>query len=435
MDVPKMLSSGNKHSIVMDKYLKHYAEAEINFLTTFPRQLNLNTALIIPAYREGPDFITRLICAAFSNRPNLYIIVINQPQDDDDMQPQQLLNDTILATGSCLWKCGNLSLIKIEKGESYFLIVNRFSASERIPLKQGVGLARKIGCDLATLLYQQHLLSNNWLCSSDADALLPTNYLDALVNLSTQQQLSSAAVFDFEHISAAAVNKVVIADDSAEHSDEITSATLTYQRALRYYVKGLKWAGSCYAFYTIGSLLAINIHSYCQVRGFPKRAAGEDFYLLNKLAKVGLIESIADSKVLIISRLSDRVPFGTGPMVKKILQSGNSSKFTYYSPHSFRELKELLQSFDCLWAERFRLSFWKNELSLATKSALMALHFFDFIQTLSQQCKTELQFNRQINQWFDAFKTLKYLNHLRDHYYDDEIIDDAIIELNQLIEK
>lgn len=428
-------STANKLLAVMDKYLSLYAEPEIKLLSTFPRQLNLNTALIIPAYREGPDFVNRLICAEFSTSPNLYIIVINQPQNDEDIQPQQLLNDTVCAMGSCVWNCGNLSLIKIEKAASYFLIVNRFSAPDRIPSKQGVGLARKIGCDLATLLYKQNLLSNNWLGSSDADAVLPMNYLATLVNLSTQQRLLSAAIFDFEHINEATFNKAVIADDSEDHSDEITLATLTYQRALRYYVKGLKWAGSSYAFHTIGSLLAINIHSYCQVRGFPKRAAGEDFYLLNKLAKVGLIEPISDSKVLIICRLSDRVPFGTGPMVKKILQLGGSSEFTYYSPQSFGALKELLQWFESLWVERFRLSSCINELSSATKSALLALHFFDFIQTLPQQCKTELQFKRQIIQWFDAFKTLKYLNYLRDHYYEDEIIDDAIIELKQLIEK
>ena len=48
----------------------------------------------------------------------------------------------------------------------------------------------------------------------------------------------------------------------------------------------MKYARSPYAFHTIGSTMAVSANHYAKVRGFPKREAGEDFYLLNKLAKV-----------------------------------------------------------------------------------------------------------------------------------------------------
>ena len=45
--------------------------------------------------------------------------------------------------------------------------------------------------------------------------------------------------------------------------------------------------------------------------GFPRRNATEDFYILNKLAKVGSIARLAGTPVILEGRLSDRVPIGT----------------------------------------------------------------------------------------------------------------------------
>ncbi len=66
-------------------------------------------------------------------------------------------------------------------------------------------------------------------------------------------------------------------------------ATQLYELSLRYYVAGMKFARSPYAFHTIGSSMAVSPVHYARVRGFPKREAGEDFYLLNKLAKLGSV--------------------------------------------------------------------------------------------------------------------------------------------------
>ena len=54
----------------------------------------------------------------------------------------------------------------------------------------------------------------------------------------------------------------------------------------RYFQRGLAWARSPYAFHTVGSTMVVHALCYAQVRGVPRRRAGEDFYLLGKLSKL-----------------------------------------------------------------------------------------------------------------------------------------------------
>ena len=119
-------------------------------------------------------------------------------------------------------------------------------------------------------LYHHQHIKNHFFGSTDADSHLPDNYFSS----HPQDPKISVIIYTFKHENL---------------GNDIGHATLLYETALRYYVAGLSWAGSPYAFYSIGSILAFNVKHYCQARGFPKRAAGEDFYLLNKLAKLGSI--------------------------------------------------------------------------------------------------------------------------------------------------
>jgi hypothetical protein len=43
--------------------------------------------------------------------------------------------------------------------------------SQGLPHKEGVGLARKIGCDIALSLYERGTLKSRWLHTTDADAI------------------------------------------------------------------------------------------------------------------------------------------------------------------------------------------------------------------------------------------------------------------------
>ena len=65
-------------------------------------------------------------------------------------------------------------------------------------------------------------------------------------------------------------------------------------------------------------------------------AAGEDFYFLQALRKVGCIGVVPDTTVYPSGRVSLRVPFGTGPAIRQAID-GKAVKL--YAQESFDELK------------------------------------------------------------------------------------------------
>ena len=127
---------------------------------------------------------------------------------------------------------------------------------------------------------------------------------------------------------------------------------LLYEISLYYYVNRLKHANSPYAFHTVGSTIAVNAKDYALVRGTPKRLAGEDFYLLNKLAKTGLVLSSSSAPIELDARVSHRTPFGTGSSIDRIQRLSNPiEENLYYQPAIFELLKALLARLPLIWDE------------------------------------------------------------------------------------
>ncbi len=374
------------------KYLKQYAEPEIQALENFPAQYCFSHVVIVPAYNETAYFAKHFYKSSLVNESALMIIVINQPDHDNNHLPQSELKNNLISLGDVAWQNDTLTLIELSQGNSFFLVVDRFT--KPIPEKLGVGLARKIAADLALSLFHQKKLSSRWILSTDADVELPSNYFSALQSLANN---TVAACYNFYHHC---------------QDDKINQANVQYEQALRYYVAGLKFAGSSYAYFTIGSTIAIDCGAYATVRGFPKRSAGEDFYLLNKTAKLGPIAFIKSSTLKIGARLSDRVPFGTGPAVYQIMKLAEEGKpYCYYHPEIFDELKVCLSAFDLLWINRMSLDLWHVGLSDYIKTALEEIGFYSFLNKHLND--DEKQFNKQLTVWFDAFKTLKFIHAIR----------------------
>ena len=190
------------------------------------------------------------------------------------------------------------------------------TAAHSIPSKQGVGLARKIGFDFALAAATQTGSDVAYLHGTDADALLPRDYF-------VVDPGAAAIVHPFRHL--------------AEGTDGET--VFAYEASLRYYVAGLRYAGSAYAFHTIGSLVSVSPQAYAAVRGVPKRNGAEDFYLLNKVAKVGHVGTTTGEPVRLSGRRSDRVPFGTGPAVTKFKSRTDAMMCPVYNPALFQEVQ------------------------------------------------------------------------------------------------
>ena len=397
--------SAKQLSKTCGKYLGNYAEQEVQWLASFPEQLAYQHVLVIPAFQESQAFVERFLQSSLAEQQCLLIVVINQPDSEFGKRhqtAQEALAKSISTLGNKQWQHGNLCLVDLSKStinsnaNSAVLMVNRYT--QPIPEDQGVGLARKIGADLAVELFLRGCISSSWIHSSDADAHLPNNYFSAHSGEKFTANHPVATCCNFYHYSKQL---------------DIHQANELYETALRYYVAGLQFAQSSYAYFTIGSILSFDIYAYCQARGFPKRSAGEDFYLLNKLAKLGDIAYLPEVTIKLDARPSQRVPFGTGPAVKSIMElTEQAQDYTYYHPKVFVELKACLVAFDCLWQHREAPDNWFDVLPVITQQALKNIGLLSFIA--KQQKANKIQFDKQLIVWFDSFKTLKFIHALRE---------------------
>jgi hypothetical protein len=291
----------------------------------------------------------------------------------------------------------------IEDPDFDLLLLDRSSPGRELPPRMGVGLARKIGCDLALALVARGRLASPWIFWADADAALPREHFAQSFRALAEPAFQgvSALCFPFHHVAAG--------------DAEIARATLVHEICLRYHVLGLAVAGSPYAHHSLGSALSVEASAYAGVRGVPKRRAGEDFYLLDKLAKAGPIGRPRGEAIAIQARLSPRVPFGTGPRVERILKEGDA---LVACPAAFRSLGALLAGLDRVAFERDAAAFEQPlaELSpaerAAARQAFEALGMREGIRIALATSGSDLR--RRLHTWFDALRTLQALHRLRD---------------------
>jgi hypothetical protein len=215
------------------------------------------------------------------------------------------------------------------------------------------------------------------------------------------------------------------------------SALTDYELWLRYYVAGLAWAGSSYAYPSIGSLLAFDALSYARIRGFPKRMAGEDFYFQNKLAKIGRMVMLQGQPVKLLTRASTRVPFGTGQGTITIDElNSNGEIYTVYHPLVFDFLKGFHNAvqgwFDDVGLNnqqrQSRLLILLDECLAKQKESsvnhqvwlqglVTELQLFKNLAAAEKRSKSIQGAQQQFNDWFDGFRTLKLIHRLRDDLY------------------
>jgi hypothetical protein len=282
----------------------------------------------------------------------------------------------------------------------------------------GVGLARKIGMDLALIKFNYNSSQKRILICTDADCKVNSDYLKE-ISQEFNRNNYEAAVVNFAH------------DTSGE--DEETKAIICYEIFLRYYVLGLSFANSDYAFHTIGSTMICTPEAYAKVEGMNKRKAAEDFYFLEKLAKIYPIGEIRSTFVHPSKRGSWRVPFGTGRSVDRYL-SNERDEYLLYDPKSFIILKNWLEVFydHSLTDQTILIKIAKN-IHPSLFDFLNQQDFENFVKKVLLNNKNQSEVEKQKHFWFDAFKTLKLIHYLRDVTYPDKNMFDAIDELLKMM--
>ena len=413
----------------MDKYLRNYAERGTSAVEDIPPGEPWQRVVVFPVCNESTQILRPLPPGPGRS---LMILVVNETEaaavhvSAANLEFAAALQARFRRSWQSAAAAG-LALYQDPVSARDVLLVDRFSKGLKFPAKGGVGHARKAGADLAAHLIHLRRVRSPWIHCSDADVHLPQRYFSCSAALSENSTRDTAALlYPFRH--SPAEDNFVVTDGGGESLDEqrqkIMQATQLYEFSLRYYVAGLKYANSPYAFHTIGSTMAVNAEHYAKVRGFPRRNAGEDFYLLNKLSKVGAVRQLnaeTDCEPIeIAARLSDRVPFGTGAATGKIMQLQDPAReFLLYHPSVFALLRRWLGSLEAFW--QVRSSDTEAILSQPDVQVLIGpleeLGASQALQHALRQSSDAAQFQRQMHTWFDACRTLKFIHHLRDHHF------------------
>ncbi|HVN67349.1 MAG TPA: hypothetical protein VMT55_03180, partial [Candidatus Sulfotelmatobacter sp.] len=153
------------------------------------------------------------------------------------------------------------------------------------------------------------------------------------------------------------------------------------------------------------------------VRGMNRLNAAEDFYFLNKLAKVGPIRRIDTTRVYPAARPSQRVPFGTG---RRMIQSlaGDHDGYLLYDPRVFSLLRQWLSA----------VASDPDQSGSRLEAAAKGVHpllaeflgeqaFFDSWEKIRKNGRRSSFLTRQFHFWFDGFKTLKLIHYLNDRSF------------------
>ncbi len=348
-----------------------------------------------------------VVIPAFAEYPQLF-----QTLDDAAANPEEDLRRTMIICvvnhriGACREDIeNNLSTLPALKDYSHtsplrLAWVDAASPGNELPEKDGVGLARKIGLDWGLSMLAQNRHWDAPLISLDADTRVAPSYLAAIREFYVSRN-RWAAVVNYAHPL-----------DTPERA-----AILCYELFLRYHELGLAYAGSPYAFPSIGSTMTCTARAYAASGGMNRRQAGEDFYFLQHLAKTGRVERITATTVHPSPRASHRVPFGTGKRVGSFLES-SADAYLVYDPESYRVLKAwlgVLQHNPLCSSEKFLNH--AREIAPELERFLVQQNFPEACARLQANHRDPDRLWGQFHAWFDAFRTLKLMHHLRDHGY------------------
>jgi len=348
-------------------------------------------AAVIPALAESPNLAQTLHSLSL-NPPDslarfLILVVINHRVD---ASPEERADNRLTLEMLPGWRR--------EYGLEHLHWVDAASAGLELPLKQGVGLARKIGMDLA-LGHLDYATGDPLLVCLDADTTVQADYLRAIVAHFAGTGAGGASI-SFRHRPAL--------------EPQGQAAIDRYELFLRAYVLGLAQAGSPYAFHSVGSATACRASAYVAAGGMNRRLAGEDFYFLQQVHKVAGVAPLSGTCVHPAPRASRRVPFGTGRAVGDMLAQGEG-RLLFYQPALFPLLGEWLACVaECPEAGGAALLHRARRISTHLREFLDQAGFGAARDNMLRHNSGQDRVLTAFHGWFDAFRTMRLMHHLTD---------------------
>jgi hypothetical protein len=292
--------------------------------------------------------------------------------------------------------------------------VDAASPGLELPAKKGgVGLARKIGFDLALPLLD-YCRAAPLLIALDGDTLVQPDYLSALVH-HFRSAAVGGAVIPFRHQAAASPAEQVAID--------------RYELFLRSYVLGLATAGSPYGFHTVGSAMACTAAAYVSAGGMNSRVAAEDFYFLQQLRKTTGIAHVGGTVVHPSPRPSHRVPFGTGKSVARLLH-GDATAVLFYRLECYQILQQWLALVVAMLADDGAgICRRAREISPCLAEYLDQADFATAWNKLRRNSRDAAALLAAFHAWFDGLRTMQLIHHLSNELLPREVPENVLPEL------
>ena len=263
----------------------------------------------------------------------------------------------------------------------------------------GVGLARKILMDHALRIFHQNR-EYGIIVNLDADSTVASDYFLKISHFFEVYPECEAASLGFRHLY----------DD-----DETREAIQAYETHLRYFINMQRLLGLPFAYQTIGSAMAVRALAYAKEGGMPKKQAGEDFYFMHKFTCKRSLGDLSDELVYPSSRISSRVPFGTGKAVSDYLYTGKS--YTSYHPRHFEILDHWLS--EIFAVSKFQSKALDKKERAAHQDFLKKVDFTNRLLEIRKNTSSKIAFRNRFFNWFDAFLLMKYLHFLREELNED----------------
>ncbi len=391
----------------MDKHFTKYFDKHT---IKIGRTVRSDIKMVIPVYLEE-DYLFKTINSVYESIRNtnlvLELILVFNYSDQDTEENK--------ARQHALKRQVELDLIS-DQPQLQMTLLEDYD----IPKKHaGVGHARKTGMDYAAYCFAKVQDTRGIICSLDADSSISDNYFNEVQDAFDTEGADVATIY-FEH------------PIGGDFDDDTYDAIAQYELHLRYYLQALLFSGFHIAIHTVGSCFAITADAYVRAGGMPRKQAGEDFYFLQKAIQLGKVSRINSCCVYPSSRISDRVPFGTGPSVNTIINSGE--EYLTYNLQAFIDLKEFLAIKDQLYQiTEDAIDDFVHQLSGRMRSYLVNSDFFRVLQNINSNCSSLKVFKKRFYEVFSAFRVVKYLNYTHAHFLEKTPVFDASLSLYEMM--
>jgi hypothetical protein len=391
-----------------------FAPAWLEYGTLFPLLIDeapdeeTGIIVVIPAFDE-PSIIELLDSLLFCIPPECsceVVIIINA---SEHASAQSLKNNFTSFLDIQEWK---------RRNRHRFFRLFAINLGQPAIKGWGVGLARKAGMDEAAKRFNLINKPEGIIASLDADCTVRDNYFIALQNELMKRKDRKGCSIYFEH---------PVSGNS--FSENIYNAVYQYELHLRYYFQSLLFTGFPNVFHTVGSSIAVKNLSYIKAGGMNRRQAGEDFYFVQKLVSAGGYFSLNSTTVYPSPRASDRVPFGTGAAVGKMVAK-NEKELMTYNPLAFSDLSVFFgytnKMFHDNSVEMKNLFF---EFPESLKIFLGEQEWVQKITEIKENTSGLISFRKRFFDWFNMFRIVKYLNLTHKSIFEKLTVTDAAEKL------